>query len=395
MLVVATACCLWRNTSGVPPFYNGVQGQKGPPVFDPYLEFARGSVDGISTVNVFGRNIEIDAAGVADIWDGGQETGKISYLWVPPTQARAYTVASSDPEDVTFDQVLTLTGQPADTNTCTIGTKVYTFQTVLTDVDGNVKIGTDAENTIENLVAAVNLTGGAGYAASMTANEAGISAVKSAADEFTIYALTGIATTETMANAIWGATTAGAGAGAHTLRIYGLKNWVQKEVSEDINLTGVTPVTLANNYVMLNRMEVLTKGVSYINKGNIDATAATDATISARIRALQGRTQMAIYGVPLAQTAYLTRIFANLNITSSNAALADIYLLVNSTPQTERLMYRTEQVFGLQSVGTLSEEFVYVALKKIPGPVIIKMQAVSSTNNADLSGGFDLVLVDN
>src|SRR5258707_15434138 len=44
-----------------------------------------------------------------------------------------------DPTIGSFD-VLTFIGQPADTQTVTIDGKVYTFQTVLTNVNGNVLI---------------------------------------------------------------------------------------------------------------------------------------------------------------------------------------------------------------------------------------------------------------
>jgi len=60
--------------------------------------------------------------------------------------------------------------------TVTVNGKVYTFQTTLTDVDGNVNIGADAAGSASNLLAAINLSNagesavGAGtdYAASMT-----------------------------------------------------------------------------------------------------------------------------------------------------------------------------------------------------------------------------------
>jgi hypothetical protein len=63
-------------------------------------------------------------------------------------------------------------GVIANAETITVGGKVYTFQTTLTDVNGNVKLGTDDDETIDNLVAAINLGAGAGtaYAASMTVN---------------------------------------------------------------------------------------------------------------------------------------------------------------------------------------------------------------------------------
>lgn len=71
--------------------------------------------------------------------------------------------------------LLTLTGLPVPTETFTVGTdapRVYTFQSVLTDSDGNVALGTDGAGSATNLVAALNLGAGAGtaYAASTTEN---------------------------------------------------------------------------------------------------------------------------------------------------------------------------------------------------------------------------------
>jgi hypothetical protein len=77
---------------------------------------------------------------------------------------------------------ITLSGQPSNADTVTIGSKTYTFKSSYTNVDGDVTIGADAAHTILNLQAAVNLGAGAGtaYAVAMTANgEAKISAVTS------------------------------------------------------------------------------------------------------------------------------------------------------------------------------------------------------------------------
>lgn len=68
-------------------------------------------------------------------------------------------------------QTLTSTGNPANGETVTLGTKTYTFQTALTNVDGNVKIGATAAATLVNLAHAVNLSGGVvgtDYATAMT-----------------------------------------------------------------------------------------------------------------------------------------------------------------------------------------------------------------------------------
>lgn len=57
-------------------------------------------------------------------------------------------------------------------NTATVGGKTYTFQTVLTNVDGNVLIGATTDDTLENFRAAINLDAGAGstYAVATTIN---------------------------------------------------------------------------------------------------------------------------------------------------------------------------------------------------------------------------------
>src|SRR5437879_98291 len=59
---------------------------------------------------------------------------------------------------------LTATGQPANAQTVKIGGKTYTFQTVLTNVDGNVFIGATLTITLANLLAALNLGAGSGTA---------------------------------------------------------------------------------------------------------------------------------------------------------------------------------------------------------------------------------------
>jgi len=115
----------------------------------------------------------------------------------------------------------TLTGSAnfADTETVTTGSKTYTFQTVLTNVDGNVLIGGSLTASLANLAAAINLGAGSGtvYAAATTANTF-VSATSGATTLVATALLAGtvgnvIATTETAANASWGAVTLLGGTG--------------------------------------------------------------------------------------------------------------------------------------------------------------------------------------
>jgi len=118
---------------------------------------------------------------------------------------------------------LTLSANAGNTETVTLASKVYTFQTTLTNSDGNVKIGATKEESAANLAAAINLSGTAGvqYAAAMTLHP---SVSASVADNvMTVTAKTAgtagnsIASTETLASgAFGGATLAGGSAGQAT-----------------------------------------------------------------------------------------------------------------------------------------------------------------------------------
>lgn len=124
-----------------------------------------------------------------------------------------WTVDSYQLGDGKATGLLTLSENIADTETVTIDTKVYTFQTTLTDVDGNVHIGATASDSLDNLIAAIILGAGAGtdYATSMTLHPT-VTAAADAGDTMLATAKTGgtagnsIATTETLAGSgnSWG-----------------------------------------------------------------------------------------------------------------------------------------------------------------------------------------------
>jgi len=134
------------------------------------------------------------------------------------------TVRNLPGRAVAATQVLTSTGTFANNETVVIGGKTYTFQTTLTNVDGNVLIGANAAASIANLAAAITLGAGAGttYAAAMTAHPT-VTVSASNATTLTVQAKTkgtpgnSIATTETVVNASWGAATLAGGIDAVAL----------------------------------------------------------------------------------------------------------------------------------------------------------------------------------
>lgn len=139
-------------------------------------------------------------------------------LYIRPSVFRpwrlAMTAAGAPAALTAATGVLTLTANAGNAETVTIGGKVYTFQTVLTNVDGNVLIGATASASIDNLIAAINLGAGAGttYAAATTLHPS-VSASAGAGDTMDVKAKTpgaagnSIATTETLANGSFGAAT--------------------------------------------------------------------------------------------------------------------------------------------------------------------------------------------
>jgi uncharacterized phiE125 gp8 family phage protein len=113
----------------------------------------------------------------------------------------------------------TFSGVPTNTQTTTINSTVYTWQTTLTNTAGNVLIGADATENARNLTAAINLGTGAGvyYAADTVVNPdvtatylAGVVTVTAI---LATTAPNSYATTDTADNAVWTAATLTGGTG--------------------------------------------------------------------------------------------------------------------------------------------------------------------------------------
>jgi hypothetical protein len=123
-------------------------------------------------------------------------------------------------------RVLTFTDQPADTETVTIGSTVYTFQTTLTNVAGNVKIGATLADSIINLKNAINRNGlgtpGTDFATATVAHPL-VTVTAFNGTTMTATAIVAgtsgnsIATTETVVNASWASATLTGGTGVSLL----------------------------------------------------------------------------------------------------------------------------------------------------------------------------------
>lgn len=183
------------------------------------------------------------------------------------------------------------------------------------------------------------------------------------------------------------------GTGARTIRVFGLTAWGTAEVSEDIIMDGTTNVPTVNSYVIIHRMIVLTVGSTGGNVGVISATAQTDATVTAEIAATNNQTQMAIYGIPSTQTLYLTGFDASIG--SGTTDDIDAYLSVNFQPDVALNAFRQLHRGGMVLAGTSEHKQKYSPYQPIPGPAIIKMQAIAVAAASLAEGSFDGFLVDN
>jgi hypothetical protein len=139
---------------------------------------------------------------------------------------------------------------------------------------------------------------------------------------------------------------------------------------------------------------VATSGASGPNVGTITATAAVDGTVTAQINVGNGRTEMAIYGIPLTQTAYMYGFHASMNDSGATSRI-DMQGRVCTNPENFPTVFVLARSFQLTNTGTSAYEESYTPPLRLPGPAILKLSGIASAADIDASGGFDLVIIDN
>ena len=203
------------------------------------------------------------------------------------------------------------------------------------------------------------------------------------------------ASTHTIASADAGDTAGGAGARA--VKVWGLKDWDTKEVSETVIMNTASPNSTVNSYVIIHRMRVTDNGDTSSNIGTITATADTGGVVTAQINPTKGQTHMAIWGLPSVQTAFLGVHCGSLIRASGGGSTGylAINLAVNHDPANHPTVFVRQSPIGLSLNGTsFYQKFFYVP-KVIRGPAIIKMQVASKTSSLDVAAGFMCNVLEN
>jgi len=181
------------------------------------------------------------------------------------------------------------------------------------------------------------------------------------------------------------------GSGAQKIKIFGLVDWDTNEVSEIVEMNGLTPVPTVNNYVIIHRMRPTIWGADGPADGDISATADVDLTLTAKIMAGENQTQMAIYGIPSTAVAYMTRYYVS-SIKASTSLSVEVNLVINPIPNVQSLGFIIKNTLGVTTEGANYVSQDYKPYNRIQGPAIIKLQCSSSSNDTDVSAGFDLIL---
>lgn len=219
---------------------------------------------------------------------------------------------------------LTFTGQPSDSETEVINGKTYTYETTLTDVDGHVQIGDDAEETIDNLVAAINRTAalaGTAYAAS-TVKHTTVTAAKSGTDKCILSAII-----------------AGTPGNAYTL-VDNATNVARDAATFGTEQLGVDPTASevltalesAINDENAQRLEALKISTTHLLVTSLDTEAVTLACTETLLGSNNGWSAAAMYGGARTKTHKMAHVSRVPN--AVEVALSAMYVKLPFTPST-------------------------------------------------------------
>lgn len=179
-----------------------------------------------------------------------------------------------------------------------------------------------------------------------------------------------------------------AGTGARTIKIQGLdSSW--NYATENFTLTGATQVVSTSTWMRVDRIEVLTAGTGGENAGTITVEqSGTPANVFAAVPIGYNQTMIAAYTVPLGKTAYMLGWFVSTVKNSANCSCR-----IRCRPDGGVFHVKEEiQMFG-GGTGYISRE--YRSPKNgFEAKTDIYVESDSDAANTIISGGFDLLLVD-
>ena len=204
------------------------------------------------------------------------------------------------------------------------------------------------------------------------------------------YAFPSSATTTTVSSS--NANDTVAGTGARTVLIDGL-NANYERVTEIASLNGQTGVTLANQYLRINKVTILTAGSGGTSAGSIFAgtgtvTTGVPAVVLNRTGSSSNESESAFYSVPEGYTAFITRW----TMSSSN----------NTADEATRFVLRVRPfggVFGYKAVYNIPCNGIYECEAAyptaIPEKADLEVMALTTAGAAYVTTQLQMVLIKN
>ena len=184
------------------------------------------------------------------------------------------------------------------------------------------------------------------------------------------------------------------GDGCRTVSVSGVGHGDMSIASETVSMAGNTYVPTLNTYQRINRMACETFGVTEMNEGNIYAIAQVDASTQIVVTANFGQSLHGIWTCPLGKTCLITNYYASMNKSGGASGAIDLTLFTRDNTTSEH-GWRVRHSLGAITTGSSHFGHAFNPYFKIAEKTDIKVQAIGSANDLDVSAGFDVIIVDN
>lgn len=176
-----------------------------------------------------------------------------------------------------------------------------------------------------------------------------------------------------------------AGTGARTVLVEGLDANLN-EISEIATMNGTNAVTLANQYLRINRVEVLTAGSGGENAGLI--TVKHSSTVIGAIEAGLNKSRSAIFTAP--SGGYRSWVIKKIHCSITNAVNGAVTFQLFG--RTQDGVWRPKWTpFALHGQGTVYAEVDLPSHIYVEPGEDLRLEADASADNSAVAGGFDLI----
>lgn len=177
--------------------------------------------------------------------------------------------------------------------------------------------------------------------------------------------------------------------GMQYLRIVGLDaNY--NEVTEDVFLNGITPVTTTNSFIAVNRSVGIYFGTGRTNDGNITITQSTSGAEMAYILAGVGITQQLIYTVPAGYEAQMVKIKLEALKISGGGSPRVTFKLKSYVPESNGIYITIDETIDTSIKNEFIIQFPFAS--EIAQKTTLWLDVTTNTNNTEVAGRMWFVL---